>query len=281
MAIQIYNELTDGSISNEFLTVSFRLHHLVYPKIFTSNSQFEDIQAHDFNDLVLSRTAVYKDSESFCSGMFIAPSQPSTAHITDAIRSELFNGKNSLSSINMQRARDHGIPSYVAFRRFCGLSVPRAFRDLYGIIQPKALARMIRVYKNVQDIDAWSGSISEIVPESGILGPTSTCIISKQFKELRIGDRFFYDNDDPITRFTPNQLNEIRKSSFARFMCYTTNLKFIQLNPLMLPSEENYYVECRHFPVFNLRPWQEKRRKISPVSVYANRTDVHESYIIL
>lgn len=171
----LYDESIDGSIANEFLTVSLRLHHLIFPKIYTSNPQFEDIQEHNFNDLVLSKTAVYKDSESLCAGMFVGPTQPSNGHVSDPLRSQLFNSKNSLSSINIQRGRDHGIPSYVEFRKFCGLSVPKTFDDLHGIIQDESLAKMRLVYQDVQDIDAWSGSVSEIVQESSILGPTSTC----------------------------------------------------------------------------------------------------------
>ena len=45
---------------------------------------------------------------------------------TDSIRNKLFNTNTDLSSLNLQRGRDHGLPSYTKWRELCGLPVPSA-----------------------------------------------------------------------------------------------------------------------------------------------------------
>ena len=41
-------------------------------------------------------------------------------------------------------------------------------------------------------------------------GPTFRCIIGDQFKRLQHGDRFYYDNIDSPSAFSPQQLQEVR-----------------------------------------------------------------------
>jgi hypothetical protein len=48
-----------------------------------------------------------------------------------------------------------------------------------------------------------AGGMSEIHTPGGIVGPTFGCLISLQFKYLKIGDRFNYENAFPKTGFTP------------------------------------------------------------------------------
>lgn len=52
-----------------------------------------------------------------------------------------------LAAINMQRGREHGVPSYNAFREFCGL--PRAYRfdDLRGHMSNRTVYRYAEIYK--------------------------------------------------------------------------------------------------------------------------------------
>jgi peroxidase len=58
----------------------------------------------------------------------------SSRHIEPAVRNSLFvdfKGRSfDLGSLNIQRGRDHGLPPYTAWRKYCNLVVPTSFEQL-------------------------------------------------------------------------------------------------------------------------------------------------------
>jgi peroxidase len=59
-------------------------------------------------------------------------------------------------------------------------------------------------------------------------------IIAKQFRDLKFGDRFYYENgNDNLIKFTTSQLDEIRKSNMARVLCDNVEITYIQKNPFL------------------------------------------------
>lgn len=65
------------------------------------------------------------------------------------------------------------------------------------------------VCRDVKDIDIYVGILAENPLLDGILGPVGSCIIADQFLRSKVGDRFWYETDDPAIRFTSGNL-EIR-----------------------------------------------------------------------
>lgn len=53
--------------------------------------------------------------------------------LTKSITENMF-GSTDLGTINTQRGRDHGLPSYTRFRQFCGLSRVTSFDDVCSSI---------------------------------------------------------------------------------------------------------------------------------------------------
>lgn len=52
-----------------------------------------------------------------------------------------------LVSLNIQRGRDHGLPSYPNWREHCGLSVPKNITDLEAIFDDLSLSRIFKIYE--------------------------------------------------------------------------------------------------------------------------------------
>ncbi|KAG8226521.1 hypothetical protein J437_LFUL006911 [Ladona fulva] len=163
-----------------------------------------------------------------------------------------------LASLNVQRGRDHGLPSYVKWRKFCGLSTPKDFSDLQGKMDDAALQRLATLFKSVEDVDLYSGSLSEIPIGEGLLGPTFSCLIADQFVRLKFGDRYWYETFEQPQAFTPEQLQEIRKSSLAAIICDNSGVDHAQPEVMRSIDATNQRVPCSMIPRIQLKAWQGK-----------------------
>lgn len=62
--------------------------------------------------------------------------------------------------------------------------------------------------RHPDDIDLFSGAISERPEGNGLVGPTFACILSEQFRNLKFGDRFWFETRDPVTGFSLGKKQE-------------------------------------------------------------------------
>ena len=147
-----------------------------------------------------------------------------------------------LVALNIQRGRDHGIPGYVKYREICGLSRINSFQDLKRVLSnPQVADVMSQLYQNVEDIDLFIAGSSEKVLPGAVVGPTFACIIGEQFRRIKAGDRFWYENANQIGSFTSSQLAEIKKASLARILCDNSEIQLMQPNAFLMPSIRYYY----------------------------------------
>lgn len=90
-------------------------------------------------------------------------------------------------ALNIQRARDHGIPPYVVWREACGLTPIRNWGQLLSIMDDDTVGRLRIAYNSLEDIDLFPGAMAEKPVIGGMVGPTFACIIAQQFLNLRQG----------------------------------------------------------------------------------------------
>ena len=97
-----------------------------------------------------------------------------------------------LAARNIQRGRDHGLPSYAKFREFCELPELTSWASKPNNIKADIWNKLQSVYGQVEDIDPFTGGLAEDAVEGGLVGQTFSCIIGRQFENIKKGDRFFF-----------------------------------------------------------------------------------------
>ncbi|XP_050680520.1 peroxidasin homolog pxn-2-like [Leptidea sinapis] len=274
----VYDPSVDPSIANHFSAAAFRFAHTLLPGLIhhvdatTGTVSYTHLHEMLFNPFALynreagARLAVKSAMDTPVHGV--------DPHVTAELSNHLFERSNSLNSsyesamgphpcgldlvsLNIQRGRDHGLPSYPAWRELCGLSRPTTFDDLNAIFDDLSLSRIGKIYKNVADIDLYTGALAEN-PRGRLLGPTLTCLIADQFYRLKVGDRFWYETDEEEIKFTSEQLYEIRKTTLAGVICANEDL-LDQAQPKVMEalSATNPLVDCKELPQPNFAPWKD------------------------
>lgn len=72
-------------------------------------------------------------------GFIVDPAKLKTPdqNLNDQLTDHLFTAAHAVSldlaAMNIQRSRDHGLPGYLAYRRYCNLSATDTFEDLEDI----------------------------------------------------------------------------------------------------------------------------------------------------
>ena len=65
------------------------------------------------------------------------------------------------------------------------------------------------------DIDLYSGGMTEKVMPESLVGPVFKCILERQFQRLMNGDRFWYQTSDPDIGFSKG-IFKVRKTAKIR-----------------------------------------------------------------
>lgn len=166
---------------------------------------------------------------------------------------ETYLGKgSSLSALNVQRGRDHGIPGYQAFRRFYKLKTSKTFQGLPNI-RGETKKKLAELYASTEDIEWWVGAAVErsfrnYDPEGGVVGETLAHFLAHQFKLLKYHDRFFWESGDKLSNpFSIEQLDNIRSVNIGSLICQHVNIRQLQANPFRVPSNDNPIIPCSKF----------------------------------
>ncbi|XP_076095786.1 peroxidase-like protein [Mytilus galloprovincialis] len=243
----LYNPSVDPSTRNAFGAAAYRFgHSLVGSFVESFNEDFtprarEPMEDHFFSTRLIRDFTTF-GPDAIARWMTTQFKSRADGFLTPAIRNKLFqtmpgNGFD-LGSLNIQRGRDHGIPSYNRWRQFCGLQPALHFGlGPLGLTNHCAsAARALQsVYSHPEDIDLFAGGMSETPVPGALVGPTFRCIIGLQFMYFKIGDRFFYENAFVPTGFTAAQLQQIKRQSLSALYCRTLDVNSMPTNSFESP----------------------------------------------
>jgi hypothetical protein len=227
-----YDANVKATVSNEFAAAGFRLGHtLLPPELLRLNEDGTSIPQGPvaLRDTFLDPSLVTKEGgiDPVLCGLAGAKAQEFDNMIVDDVRNFLFVAIPSgldLAAVNIQRGRDHGLPTYNDLREALGL--PR-ISDFFepGVFLPDAAARLASIYANVDDIDLWPGALSEMPVAGALVGPLLRALLTDQFIRSRDGDRFWFENTD---LFSLDEIQMVEDRTLADIILDNTGIKWIQ-----------------------------------------------------
>ncbi|KAM6976380.1 eosinophil peroxidase [Tautogolabrus adspersus] len=265
-----YNPNVDPSITNVFATAAYRFAHLAIQPVlsrldanYREHPQFRSVPL--FQAFFTPWRVIFEGGiDPLLRGLVGRPAKLGTQDhmMVDALRERLFQFVMHLAldlgSLNMERGRDHGLPGYNAWRRFCGLSAPTNRAQLAQVMNNSVLAnRMLQLYGTPENIDVWLGGVAEPFVRGGRVGPLFSCLIAEQFKRIRQGDRLWYQNPGV---FTKRQQIALSRASLSRIICDNSGITTITTDPFTVESRRNRRVNCSTLPRLDLSAWRESCR---------------------
>lgn len=150
--------------------------------------------------------------------------------------------RRDLMAINIQRGREHGLPDFNSARKVYNL--PRVdnvnhFTEVHISIKEE----LLKLYENNFDnIDTWVGGILETRDGPGEL---FEAIIIDQFRRIRDGDRFWYENT-ANGLFTKEEIIRIKTVTLYDIIMAVTMLDFndIQKDVFRVPKSKKQFAAC-------------------------------------
>ncbi|XP_013859259.1 eosinophil peroxidase [Austrofundulus limnaeus] len=263
-----YNPDVDPSIANVFATAAYRFAHLAIQPVlsrldenYREHSRFPSVPL--FKAFFTPWRIIFEGGiDPVLRGLVGRPAKLNTQDhmMVDAIRDRLFQFVQhlalDLASLNMQRSRDHGLPGYNEWRKFCGLSQPRNQAELGRVLNNNNLAsRLLQLYGTPDNIDVWLGGVAEPFVGGGRVGPLLACLIATQFQRVRQGDRLWYQNPGV---FTPNQRAALSSATLSRIICDNTGITTIPRDAFRVVSATNPMVQCSSIPQMSLTAWRDR-----------------------
>ncbi|KDR12477.1 Peroxidasin, partial [Zootermopsis nevadensis] len=259
----------DVTIPSAFSTAAFRFGHSLLPSVLERWSpNHVRIGALRLSETLKRPFDLYKPGwcDQYVIGLVNQVAQAMDQGVTEEVTNHLFQQPShrygmDLVSLNLQRAREHGVPGYNNYRRLCGLQPLHHWANMQHALSNETVRRYQDIYRHPDDVDLWSAAISEHPMPGSLVGPTFNCIIARTFKDLRRGDRFWYENSGWPNSFTPEQLQAIRQVKLSRLLCDASdNLETIQVYAMVLPDfHTNPRISCRSrvLPRLDLTMWRD------------------------
>ena len=228
-----YRADVNPAVSNIFATAGYRVGHTMLP---SNLLRLDASGASIAQGPVALRDAFFTPQritneggiDPILRGLAAQVQQEVDARLVDDVRDFLRDGAPSLSAVdlaalNIQRGRDHGMPSYNQARRDFGLTPVTSFAEITA--DTELQAALASVYGTVDQVDVWVGGICEDHLPGSSMGPLFSAICRDQFERSRDGDRFWYQR-----QLSGAQLQAVEKTTLAEVIRRNTGITGLQEN---------------------------------------------------
>lgn len=220
-----YDPTVNAGIANAFSTAAFRLGHTMIQDEFlivneAGATESIPVTACFFNPSCLQERGV----ASVLRGLAMQEAQEVDTQFIDAIRNQLITDFGvtlgvDLAALNIQRGRDHGLPSYQdAWNQLLAMGLVSGAGGLpQGVLDTYEAA----------SVDLFIGGLSVEPYLDSLVGELFYAILREQFSGLRDGDRFWFENlayNDPDL---VGWLNDLRLSDL---FTWNTDIGYVQSN---------------------------------------------------
>lgn len=222
-----YDGSVNPTIYNEFSVAAFRLgHSMLNEQLLRLDAQGNPIaEGHvALADAFFAAPRLLReagDIDPVLRGLASQPHQRIDAKVVNAVRNFLFgqpgSGGLDLASLNIQRGRDHGVPSLNGTRQALGLPAHNSFTDITS--DPELQAGLLEAYGDIDEVDLWVGGLAEDPVGDSQLGELFQAILARQFTELRAGDRFWYER-----HLTDEEIRLVEETTLADIINRNTSV---------------------------------------------------------
>lgn len=233
-----YDDAVDARIANAFSTAAYRLgHSMLSGRIMRVDAAGDVIDAGHLTlrDAFFSPSKLSQEGgiEPILRGLAAQVCEDIDAFVVDDVRNTLFGAPGSggfdLVALNIQRGRDHGLPSYNDARESMGMLRQPDMNALTG--DPMLQARLAAAYPDVNDVDLWVGGLAEEKFPGSALGELFHHMVVDQFEALRDGDRFWYENS-----LTPAEIALVNNTTLSDIIRRNTSIGAeLQENVFIVP----------------------------------------------
>ena len=236
-----YDASVDPTIASEFSAGAYRVGHTLLSSnlhLLDDDGESTHVGLRD----AFFRPAFYEDRDiaEVLRGFATQRAQNVDALVIDDVRNFLMRGPGGpafdLVALNIQRGRDHGLSDFNTVREAYGLDPVRGFADISSDADVRqALAD---AYGDVDDLDLWVAALAEDHVEGASVGATLQAVIGEQFRRLRDGDRFWFEND-PFFAANTDLLDEVRSTTLADIIRRNTSVgSELSHNVFVVPDGE-------------------------------------------
>ena len=258
-----YNPFVNPSITNSFATAAYRFgHSLVRNQLLRLNENYTamDIGHLDLTRAFFNPVAYFEGmgTDGIARGLMMDVANPVDEFLNSVLTTKLFPKTpdslgGDLASLNIQRGRDHGIPSYRTWQQYCEEKFPGhrvRFRD-------NATMTLLRWIYGPEEgfsdgMDLWVAGLAEERLEGAQLGPTFACILGLSFSRLRDGDRFWFESD---SEFSEMQRRAVKQTSLGRVVCDNSDdIRRVSRNVFVSGMVR---VACEEIPQLDLQLWKD------------------------